>query len=51
MTFLEYQQIYQIYYWEHAVINVKYNNCQLSGTHCLMTYVIRNVLETFSDGR
>jgi len=24
---------------------------QLSGTHCLMTYVIRNVLETFSDSR
>jgi len=24
---------------------------QLSETHCLMTYVIRNVLETFSDSR
>ena len=24
---------------------------QLFGTHCLMTYVIRNVLETFSDSR
>jgi len=26
-------------------------NDQLSGTHCLMTYVIRNVLETFLDSR
>jgi len=24
---------------------------QLSETHCLMTYVIRNVLQTFSDSR
>jgi len=24
---------------------------QLSGTHCLMTYVIRNVLQIFTDSR